>query len=243
MLTVVCNKAMAQGGLSPYIGSSHDYTVTPESTSNTLEWTVTGGTGYVINSETTGATTSVANITWTGAGIYTLQFKETDLSTSCSTTKQVTVTVTNGFDVYTSSPAVTCNAASGVVHSGTDATTSVSFVVQMVTGSDASWEPDWEFEFNVTEGTGATVSNVASTDGTLSGGTPFKLTNITSSTGTGSATVTMDVTGSKISDLTVDLDIVSAKELEFNTADKDTDDWSATQTISGIPGTSDITTD
>lgn len=232
----------AQGGLTPLVGSTHNYTITPESTSNVLTWSVVEGTGYTINSQSVVTTTSVANITWTAAGTYHLQFAETN-GTSCITLKEVTVTVSaNTFDVSVTSAAAFCNAADGQVnYAGTDATTPVTFTFNMTTGS--TFSPDWETKFTLTPGT-ATLANIAASSGTLTenAGT-YTLTAIPSAAGTASVTVTMDVTGNIFTVQNVLLSITSAKELTYNTPDTDNTDWTATQTINDIPNTSSITTD
>jgi hypothetical protein len=235
--------AKAQGGLAPLAGSSHNYTVTPESTSNILLWSVVETSGYTINSQSVVTTTSVADITWTAAGTYTLQFTETNATTLCATTKQITVTVSNAFDVSVSSLTAICNTADGVVnYSGTNATTSISFPVSMVTGVSI-FNPDWEIEFTLTPGTGTTILDVDATFGSLSGTGPYTLTALTSASGAGSVNITMDVTGNIYTLLDVVLEITSAKELTNNNSDKDIDDWTSTQTINAIPNTSTITTD
>lgn len=240
MLTSQFSKA--QGGLSPLVGSTHNYTITPESTSNLLTWSITEGAGYTINSQTVVTTTSVANITWTAAGTYHLRFSESN-GTSCITLKEVTVVVSaNTFDVSVSAAAPFCNNADGQVnYAGTDATTQVTFTVNMTTGS--TFSPDWETKFTLTPGT-ATLANIAASSGTLTenAGT-YTLTAIPSAAGTSSLTVTMDATGNIFTVQNVLLTITSAKELTYNTPDTDNTDWTATQTINDIPNTSSITTD
>ncbi len=238
--------AKAQGGLTPLVGVAHNYTVTPESTSNTLSWSVDQPSGYTINSQTVVTTTSVANITWTVAGTYKLRFTETNATTLCATTKEITVTVSNAFDVSVSSPAAVCNAADGVVNfSGTNATTSISIPVSMATGN-SSFNPNWEFTFTLssTPSSGVTIANVkaGATNLTATAGT-YTATGLTSASGAGSVNITMDVTGNINTLIDVGLTITSAKELTYNTADKDNDDWTATQTLNAIPNTSAITTD
>lgn len=232
--------AMAQGGLTPLVNSTHSYTVTPQSGTNTLAWTVTPASGYSVNS---GSASASVNITWTTAGTYTLQFTETN-GTSCSTVKTVTVEVApNTFDVSTSSPTATCNSADGQVnYSGSSATTSITFTVDMTT-ANASWSPNWEFVFTLTPSSGVTVANVAASAGTLSGSGPYTVTAIPSTSGAKTMTVTMDVTGDIYTLNTVALSITSAKELSYNTPDKDSNDWIGTQTINAVPNTSSISTD
>jgi hypothetical protein len=203
---------------------------------------VVEASGYSINSQSVVTTTSVANITWTAAGTYHLQFSETN-GTSCITLKEVEVTVSaNTFDVSASAAAAFCNAAAGQVnYAGTDATTSISFTVDMTTGT--TFSPNWEIKFTLAPGT-ATLTNVTESEGTLTENVGvYTLTAIPSASGTKSITITMDVTGNIYAVQNVLLTITSAKELTYNTPDKDSNDWTATQTINDIPNTSSITTD
>ncbi len=238
---LISNVAMAQGGLTPLVGSTHDYTVTADdATNNTLAWSVVEAAGYTINS---GAATETVNITWTATGTYHVQFSETDATTGCITTKQATVVVSaNTFDVSTSNPAATCNAKDGTVNPTGDATTSISFTVNMTT-ANAGWNPNWEIDFTLTPGAGASIASIAASGGTLTGTGPYNLTALTSSGGNGTVNITMDVTGDAFTAQSVALAITAAKELSYNTPDVDSDDWNATQTINALPSTSDITTD
>lgn len=243
---VISAAAMAQGGLSPFVGSTHVYTVTAEDdVNNTLAWTVSGGTAgtdYTINS---GAATEQVEITWLTAGTYTVSFTETAAGSGCITSKQVTVNVgANTFDVSTASPADMCNAADGQVnYSLTTATTGVTFTVNMATGN-ASFNPDWKFTFTLTSASGATLTNVkvGGTPVTPSSGT-YTSPDQTSASGAGSVTVTVDAEGGINAVQDVVLTITSATELSYDTPDVDSDDWGATQTINAIPATSDISTD
>jgi hypothetical protein len=239
-LMIISAGVMAQGGLSPLVGSTHVYSVTPESGSNTLAWSVTPATGFSM----TGDNTDEATITWTTAGVYTLQFTETDATTLCATVKSVTVTVAaNSFDVSTASPAAFCNSADGQInYAGSTATTSISIPVNMATGI-SGFNPNWEITFTLSPNSGTTIANVAASSGTLSGAGPYTVTGLTSALGLGSVNITMDVTGDIYSLRDVVLAITSAKELTYNTPDVDSDDWTATQTVNAIPQTSAITTD
>lgn len=234
--------SMAQGGLTPLVGSTHNYTITPESTSNTLTWSVVEAAGYTINTQSVVTTTSVANITWTAAGTYHLQFAETN-GTSCITLKEAIVTVSaNTFDVSVTAAAAFCNAADGQInYASTDATTSISFTVNMTTGT--TFSPNWEIKFTLAPGT-ATLANITESDGTLTESSGvYTLTAIPSTSGTKTITITMDVTGNIYTVQNVLLTLTSARELTYNTPDVDNTDWTATQTINDIPNTSSITTD
>jgi len=232
--------AMAQGGLTPLVGSTHEYTVTAaDASNNPLTWSVvegTAGTEYTINS---GAATETVNITWNTAGTYHLEFREMN-ATGCITLKQATVVVAaNTFDVSTTDPSATCNAKDGTVNPTGDATTSITFMVNMTT-ANAGWNPNWEIDFTLTPAGTATIANVAASGGTLTGTGPYNLTALTSSGGNGTVNITMDVTGDAFTLQSVALAITSAKELQYNTPDMDSDDWDATQTINAIPNTTDL---
>jgi hypothetical protein len=244
-LLILSAVAMAQGGLTPFAGSTHVYTVTAEDDiNNTLAWTVSGGilnTDFTINS---GASTEQVEITWLNTGTYTVSFSETADGTLCITNKEATVIVgSNTFDVSTSDPVATCNAADGQINVlGPDTTTSITYTVNMTTSS--SFSPDWRFSFTLTSGTGATVDNVkvgGTTVAEVSG--TYTSPDQTSTSGNGTVAVTMDVTGG-INDLEdMVLEITSATELTYSTSDVDSNDWTASQTINPIPATSDIATD
>lgn len=236
--------AMAQGGQNPYVGSTHDYTVAPGNASNDLDWLVDGtqtGSGFLINSGQDGAT---VNITWREAGTYVLTFTETDANL-CSTTKQMTVTVTSSFEVSTSDPAAVCNAATDTTNSSLNVT-SVVFIVNMNTGVTA-WNPEWEIKFSLTNGGGVSIGTLTASDGNLSGsGTgPYTLTNISSpnSDGTGATSITVPIYGDAFTLLNPTLTITEATELDYSTTDSDSGDWGATGTINPIPNTSAISTD
>lgn len=243
-LMIISTAAMSQGGLTPFVGSTHVYTVTAEDdVNNTLAWTVTGGilnTDYTIN---LGAATEQVEITWLTAGTYTVSFTETADGTNCIASKQVSVVVGNNtFDVSTSNPGETCNAADGQVnYAGSTATTSITFTVDMTT-ANASFNPDWEIVFTLNPGS-ATLGSISADNGTLSGTGPYTLTDIGSTGGNGTVDITMDVTGNIYAIQNVLLTITSATELTYDTPDVDTNDWTATQTINPIPSTSTITTD
>lgn len=96
------------------------------------------------------------------------------------------------------------------------ATTSITFTVDMTTGN-SSWSPNWEFSFTLTPSSGATIANVASSAGTLSGTSTYTLYGIPSTSGAKSVTITMNVTGNIYNLHTVDLVITSGKELTYNT--------------------------
>jgi hypothetical protein len=144
--------------------------------------------------------------------------------------------------VSTSDPTAICNALDGTVNPSGDATTSITFTVDMTTGR-TDWSPDWEIQFTLTPSGSSTIGTVTVGGGVLSesGGT-YTLTNLTSTDGDGSVTISMPVTEDAFTLQTTTLTITSATELDYNTSDIDSDDWTAIQTVNAIPNTSTITT-
>ncbi len=239
---IISAAAMAQGGLTPFVGSTHDYTVTAEDINNTIGWAITSGPagGYTVNS---GASSEVVNITWNTVGTYTLEFGEEDATSLCTTIKSVTVVVSaNTFDVTVSDSTIACNAADGKVNfSGTDTTTSISFTVDTV-GVD--WDHDWEIQFTLSSS--ATISELAASAGDEITGSgtvldPYVVTNIAGTTP--SIDITMKVTGDAFTQQSVIMEIVSATELKYNTPALLVENTVSTSDVNAIPSTSDITTD
>jgi hypothetical protein len=253
-LLVVSSNAKAQDGSSPYLNSTHIYRVTMEdgNNENTTGWVIADDSGTPLDPQPTFAESVVVDtafleITWddswaTSATEYKIQFTEDDAT--CSTVKEITITIgTNDFDVSTSDPDATCNAADGAINVvGPDTTTSITFTVDMTTSS--SFSPDWKFTFTLASTTGATVSNVkvGGTVVTAVTGT-YTSPDQNSSSGNGTVDVTLDVTGGITSIEDMVFTITSATELSYNSPDKDSNDWGATQTINALPATSPITTD
>jgi len=259
-LMIISVAAMAQGGSAPFVGSTHEYKVTPGASGNAYTWVISGGagsSGYTINSATSGTTGTgeiTLSITWNTASAtdYTISFTETTPApASCSTVKEIDVTVgTNNFDVNIGSLTDACNNNSGSVSPADSATSIITIPFDMETGT--TWGPNWEVAFNLAvTSSNARILSVALSSGAsgtlndLSGGN-YSITGITSSavTGTGTTSIEVEVKGYSFTDVTVDVEITSAIENEYNTPAASTGSWSAeTNTIYQIPNTSDITTD
>ncbi|WP_346855875.1 hypothetical protein [uncultured Draconibacterium sp.] len=252
-LLVVSVNAKAQDGSSPYLNSTHVYRVTMEDgTNNSASWVIANDTGTPLATQPTFTESVVVDtafleITWddswaSSATDYKIQFTEDDAT--CSTVKEITITIgTNEFDVSTSDPDATCNAADGAINVvGPDTTTSITFTVDMTTSS--SFSPDWKFTFTLASNSGATFANVkvGGSAVTAVAGT-YTSPDQNSTAGEGTVDITLDVTGGITSTEDMVLSITSATELSYNSPDKDSNDWGATQTINALPATSSITTD
>lgn len=237
---IYSGQANAQDGTNPLVNSSHGYSVVPGDAGNTLQWSVAQGvenTDYEINYQNG----DTINIKWLTAGTDTLIFTETDAVTGCQTIKKLEVIVQpNTFDVTISDSIIACNSADGQVNfTGPNTTTSVAFTVDMATGI-GTWSPDWEISFTLNSATGATISNVAATGGSLSGTGPYTLTGLTSSGGSGSVDISMDVTGNAFTQQTVEMVIQSATELQYSTPGLGNGNWQSLSVVNAIPQTSDI---
>lgn len=241
-LMIISASAMAQGGANPFVGSSHGYKIVPGDAGNTMAWSVAQG---VLNAdyEINYSNGDTINIKWLTAGIDTLIFSETDAVTGCLTVRELEIIVQpNTFDVSTSDPAATCNSKDGTINPSGDATTAITFTVNMTTGI-ADWNPDWEIEFQLLSSGSKLIADVAASQGDLTKTGFYRLTNLSSSGGNGTVDITMNVTEDVFTLLEIDLVINSAIELDYSLSDIDTDDWTATQTINALPNTSPITTD
>jgi hypothetical protein len=228
----------AQTGLTPLLNSTHTYTVTPGNGGNTFAWSIVegvSGTDYTL----TGASGLTATVIWKKTGTYTLQFRETAATTGCITLISKSITVSaNTFDVTTPSTlAGICNAASGVAnYSTTSVATTVQFVITMATGV-STFNPNWEFNFTLTPGSGATIGTVSTSAGTLSGTGPYTVTAVPSSGGTGTVTISFPLTTNINIVNTAAILITSAKELTYQTPSNNTGNKAATQTVNAIPAT------
>ncbi len=231
-LFAVATGAKAQDGWNPYVGSTHTYSVTPGNSGNTFQWVLSGG-GTISGDKTT-----TASIDWDTPGTYTLSFTETDVTTLCSTVKQITVNVSSGFDVALSSVDSVCNSAEGFVNfGGTDTTTTISYVIDMTSGT-TTWNPDWQVTFSLS---GATVSEVSygGTVVTESDGS-YTISGLSSTSGSGSVTVDVKVTGSAFSQHALLLTITGAVEDDFSSTFLGNGTTSDTGVVYAIPQTSPI---
>lgn len=222
--------AMAQSGSTPYVNSTHLYTATPQSGSNTLSWTVTGGTAadYTI----TNGTTAAATILWKTAGTYTVTFKETS-GNSCFTERTIDVTVTaNLFDLAVTAPSDFC--ATIAPNAAAPNSTTVVFNVA-VAGNTAKAST---FDYTLT---GDHIASVA-----FSGGiTATSITGaagVTIPSGVASFTVTVVVNSVIADEDTIAFGISNAKDF-YNTPENNTGNNSGDAVIWAVPNTSPITAD
>ncbi|MDQ1771369.1 hypothetical protein GQR60_12475 [Labilibaculum sp. A4] len=141
------------------VGESKAYTVTPESGSNGLLWTLSGTSGTDWNITAGALNSGSITVLWMKPGTYNMTFTETESHTGvdCSTTKTLTVTVNADFSVAIADASSAASCATG-----STGTTDVTFVLTKTNGSN-----DWTFDYT----TVGLTSEITGNDVAVSGGT------------------------------------------------------------------------
>lgn len=254
---IFSNTQAQNTGTNPYIGSTHDYTITKGSiAATTLAWSVTSGTEGTEYNFVGVKTGTTAQVEWLVAGTYILQVVEsrTDIGSACPTTRQISVTVTaNTFDVIaalvtsaddcaTVSNPVVDVAGNGDNSDDTFGTTSREYTVSMVGGDAAK---TWSFDYAVSDiatssnVTGVLVNGVAALSGTI---------NVPANTASQTITVvyntnknTAGVNGQD-PDFSIALTVSNAAD-ELGTPDSNAGNNLVTYNVNAVPATTGITTD
>lgn len=236
--------AMAQDGLTPYAGSLHTYSVTPDpdSSNKTYLWEISGG--GTINGATDG---SSINVTWGNTpGTYTITFTETDESTSCSTQRTLDVEViANTFFLAMAEDAEECHDSTGAVLSAAaSGPTTVYFTVEL--NKDSDWDIDsWQYDFTVNfSGSDYSLQSV-SVDGGSDLGTSGSYAGQTVSGTSSTSEIAVELSGPVASGTDVTFTISNGVALSGTTStpDNGTGDSDQVLTINPLPNTSEITTD
>lgn len=230
--------AMAQGGATPFLNSTHTYTSakTTGLTGTILAWSVSeGGTLTEI-----GAAKLSATVLWTAIGTHTVTVTETTTD-GCSTKKTFPVTVSaNNFNLTTSAPGITCAAGSGTVIAN-GATSPGNTTVVFTVGVTGNTTKTSTFNYALTTSTTAsvtsvTINNLIYTGPLLTGNNltiPATVTSFTVSAVIASRFDTVD---------NLTLTISNGKDF-YGTPENSTSDNAGTATINAVPNTSSITTD
>lgn len=194
------------------VGETKAYTVTPESTSNTFLWTLSGtsGTNWTLSS----GDMSSASITilWMSAGTYDMTFTETEShgGVDCSTTKTLTVTVGDDFDVEIADATSDC--ATGETGNST-----VSYILTKTNGAT-----DWSFDY-ATSGLTSELSE----------------TSVAASGDTHTLTLTVPNIGGG-DDQTFSVTISNVKDSYGNNDSESGNNVTGDVTIYGVPDTGEI---
>ena len=236
----ISSVAKAQDGTSPYAGSTHSYSVTPDANSanKSYLWEVSGGgTISGVDDETS------VLIDWgTTPGIYTITFTETDESTSCATVRELQVEViANTFYVDMAADAAECHDSTGLVlANGALGPTTLYFTVNL--NKDAGWNIDsWEYDFSVAvAGTDYSVSSVKVDGGSELGAGPHA--NISVAGTQASSEIAVVITGpvSAGTDVTVTVSNGEAVDGTSTTPDNGSGNKDQVLTVNPLPNTSEI---
>jgi len=254
---LITNTQAQNTGTTPYVGSTHEYTITKSSIAGTtLAWTVTSGTAgteYNFVGATNGA---AADVEWLLAGTYILQVVETrtDVTPACPTTRQISVTVTaNTFDVVaalvtaTEDCATVSNPVVDVSVDGDNSddifgTTIREYTVSMAGGDLAK---TWSFDYAISDiatsdnVTGVLVNGVAALSGTVN--VPVNTASQTITVVYNTNKNTTGVNGQD-PDISIALTVSNGKD-ELGTPDSNAANDVATYTVNAVPATTGITTD
>lgn len=193
------------------VGATNVYTVTPESGSNGLLWTLSGTSGTDWSITAGALNTGSITVLWMKPGTYNMTFTETESHTGidCSTTQDLTVTVDANFSVAIADATTAASCATG-----STGTTDVTFELTKTNGSN-----DWTFDYT----TDGLATEITGNDVPVSGITHSLVISLTN-TADGS-------------DQTFTVAISDVKDSFGNPAG---DDTTSSVTIYGVPNTSVI---
>jgi len=268
-LMLVSVGAWAQGGASPYIGSTHVYTVNMEDGNNTPNWEITDPSGTPLTSQPTAymtesktGNTATLELTYdaswasvaspTGTANYQIRFTEST-STSCVALRKLDVEVLdNSFYVTTATNYSDCNPESGEVHAQGDVATH-DFTIKVDLHNSGAAFDTWNFDYKLTlnaesgQTTAASIQSVTINGQVLASPGTGTLTSPNIAGTTGSINVVVSVEGEVDADQTVQLDIVGGSAQKGASTTPDNGDTTVsrtgTYTITGLPDTGDIQTD
>lgn len=236
----ISNVAKAQDGTSPYAGSTHSYSVTPDANSanKSYLWEVSGG-GTISGASDE---TSVI-IDWgTIPGTYTITFTETDEITSCATVRELEVEIiANTFYVDMEADAAECHDSTGLVLAN-DASgpTTLYFTVNL--NKDAGWNIDsWEYDFSVAvAGIDYTITSVKVDGGSDLGAGPH--TNVSVAGSAASSEIAVVISGPVTAGTDVTVTVSNGEAIVGTSTTQDNGSGNKDQvlTVNPLPNTSEI---
>ncbi len=158
---------MAQGGASPYLNSTHTYTVTMEDGANTASWVIADNAGVALATQpsfSSGKAGKVATMvitwadTWASVGDYKIWFIE---SGTCSTKRELPISIiANTFYLTMNADGSECHDLSGTIL-GVDAIGNTNLLFTVNLNKDSDWAIDnWKFDFTVNVSSGYTLQSV-----------------------------------------------------------------------------------
>jgi len=250
LFLVLGSQSFAQDGTSPFVNSTHVYTVTPGDGGNNLVWTVLLANGSPAVPSTdytiTNGTTASASIKWLkpndGTNLhYTVQLSEQSTD-NCFTLRQFQVNViTNTFFLIAGVDANECHDEDGnVLAPGASAVTTVDFTVTLDNPTFLLGLTTWEFDLAFSLG------SYSITEVKVGGNVVNAPYNSISIPGTSeNVTVSVKVTGDVETAEAVTMNVSNGKAIKGAAVSLDNDSGDREQilTINALPATSAITTD
>lgn len=251
LLLIWGGQSFAQDGTSPFVNSTHVYSVTPGDAGNNFVWTVLleNGNPAVLSTDytITGGTTTSASITWLKANDgsnahYMVQLSE-ESTDNCITLRQFQVTVqANTFFLAAGADGNECHDEDGnVLISGASAATTVDFTVTLDNATYLLDLTTWEFDLAF-----VLAGSYAITEVQVGGNVVAAPYNSISIAGTEeNVTVSVKVTGNVEIAETVTMTVSNGKAIKGAavTLDNNSGDKVQALTINALPATSAITTD
>lgn len=251
VLTITSLGAKAQGGSSPYLNSTHTYTVTMEDGNNTAAWVITNDSGTPISpqpafTDTKSGNTATMVITWASSwaevGNYKIRFSETG---TCSSTRELPVSViANTFFLSMNADGSECHDLQGqVLEPNATGNTTLVFTVNL--NKDASWAINsWIFDFSVNVSTDFTLQSVKVNGGSNLGTSgSYAAQSVTGATATASIEVVINGPVETGAGVTVDVSNGKAIKGTISTPDNGTGDKTQVLTVNPLPATSPISAD
>jgi hypothetical protein len=246
--------AMAQGGASPYLNSTHTYTVTMQNNANSAAWVIADNAGVALATQPTFTaskvgTTATMVITWAeswaSVADYKVWFTETG---TCSTKRELPVTVVaNSFYLTMNADGTECHDLSGQIL-GVDAVGNTTVLFTANLNKAAAWSIDsWKFDFAVNVATGYTLQTVKLNGGSDLGNTGSYSNQSVAGT-LSSATIEVVINGHVETGATVTVNLSNGKAIKGTTTTPDNGtgggaDRTQVLTVNALPATSLIIAD
>jgi hypothetical protein len=172
------------------VGATGVYTVTPESGSNGLLWTLSGTSGTDWNITAGALGSGSITVLWMKPGVYNMTFTETESHTGidCSTTQNLTVTVDADFSVAIADATISGTTITESCATGSTGVTDVTYVLTKTNGSDS-----WTFDYT----TDGLASEITGDDVAATGGTHNLVISLTNTADGSDQTFTVEISDVK----------------------------------------------
>ncbi|MBI9058262.1 MAG: hypothetical protein JEZ01_10890 [Labilibaculum sp.] len=172
------------------VGATNTYTVTPESGSNVLAWTISGTSGDDWSITAGALNTGSITVLWKKPGTYNMSFTETESHTGvdCSTTQTLTVTVDADFSVAIADATISGTTITESCATGSTGNTDVTYTLTKTNGSE-----NWTFDYT----TNGLASEITGDDVAATGATYDLIISLTNTADGSDQIFTVEITDVK----------------------------------------------